>query len=180
MSRIPVSIDPWQPRARDHDFEGDLQAKELPRLREEALEGHPLQVHARFALALGSLGELRLSGAITGELWQTCQRCLQPLAWEFSLHPDAVLLPSGGPSEGLDAADEFVEVDADGRLRPLDWIEEEILLAWPLAPRHEHCEPAAPATEFVPGEGRDNPFAELEQLKGRLKGSTPDDEGPGN
>ncbi len=179
MSRIPISIDPWQPRARDHDFEGALEPKELPRLRAEALEGHPLRVHARFALALGNLNELRLSGAITGELWQTCQRCLQPMAWEFSLHPEAVLLPAGGSSEGLDAGDEFLEVDEDGRLRPLDWIEEEVLLAWPLVPRHEHCEPAAAAIEFAPGEGRDNPFAELEQLKGQLEDGASNDEDRG-
>ena len=164
MSRIPVSLDPWQPRARHLEFEGDLRAEELPRLRADALSGHPLRVHARFQLERGALDEIRLSGTITGELWQTCQRCLQPMAWEFRLEPDAVLLPPEGTPAGMSEGDDFVALEADGLLRPAAWVEEEVLLAWPLVPRHADCEPAAGA-EFEEGEGAENPFAVLEQLK---------------
>ena len=164
MSRIPVSIDPWQPRAQSLEFEGELRLEDMPRLRSEALAEHPLRVHVRFLLERGSLGEVRLTGAITGELWQTCQRCLQPMAWEFRLEADAVLLPAGGSTEGLSEGEDFLELEEDGLLRPFVWVEDEVLLAWPLVPRHEHCEPAA-GREFEPGERGDNPFAVLEQLK---------------
>ncbi len=174
MSRIPVSLDPWQPRARHLEFEGDLRPEDLPRLRADALPGHPLRVHAKFLLERGTLDEMRLSGVISGELWQTCQRCLQPLAWEFRLEADAVLLPPEGTPAGMSEDDDFVELEADGLLRPAAWIEEEILLAWPLVPRHADCEPAA-APEFTEGERGENPFAVLEQLK---KGDGPDRDDP--
>ncbi len=107
---------------------------------------------------------MRLSGTITGELWLTCQRCLQPMAWAFRLQPDAVLQSSEGMPAGVGEDDDRVELEADGLLRPAVWVEEEILLAWPLVPRHEDCEPAA-GPEFEAGERGDNPFAVLEQLK---------------
>ncbi|WP_026278827.1 MULTISPECIES: DUF177 domain-containing protein [unclassified Thioalkalivibrio] len=165
MSRIPVSLDPWQPRARHQEFEGDLSAEDLPRLRDEALAEHPLRVHVRFGLERGALDEVRLAGVITGELWQTCQRCLQPMAWEFRLETDAVILPAGGSVEGLGADEDILELEDDGRLHPAVWAEDEVLLAWPLVPRHVDCEPAV-EPEFVPGQREDNPFAVLEQLKG--------------
>ncbi|WP_026340759.1 DUF177 domain-containing protein [Thioalkalivibrio sp. ALJT] len=164
MSRIPVSLDPWQPRARHLEFEGGLRPEDLPRLSADALPGHPLRVHAQFRLERGPLNEMRLSGTITGELWLTCQRCLQPMAWAFRLQPDAVLQSSEGMPAGVGEDDDRVELEADGLLRPAVWVEEEILLAWPLVPRHEDCEPAA-GPEFEAGERGDNPFAVLEQLK---------------
>lgn len=173
MSRLPVSLDPWQPRARGLEFEGHLGPEDLPRLRADALPGYPLRVHAQFFLERGSLDEMRLRGTITGELWQTCQRCLQPMAWEFRLEADAVLLDPEDTPAGLSEDDDCIELEADGRLRPAAWVEEEILLAWPLVPRHTHCQPAAHA-EFEPGERPDNPFGVLEQLR---KGP-PDPEDP--
>ncbi|WP_026287571.1 DUF177 domain-containing protein [Thioalkalivibrio sp. ALJ24] len=171
MSRVPVSLDPQQPRFQQREFVMDapLEATDFPRLRAESLAGHPLRVVARFEIRRGALGELRVAGAIEGELWHECQRCLQPMAWRFHLTPDAVLVPLEGSIERLDAGDDFVELDAEGLLRPHEWLEEEILLAWPLVPRHEDCD-AGRADEFAAGEGRENPFAVLAGLKDDLPG----------
>ncbi|OOC10897.1 MULTISPECIES: YceD family protein [Thioalkalivibrio] len=170
MSRVPASLDPQQPRVQQREFVMDaLVPGDLPRLRAESLEGHPLHVAARFEIRRGALGELRLSGTIEGELWHECQRCLQPMAWHFRLTPDAVLVPLEGSIEGLDAGDDFVELDAEGLLRPRDWVEEEVLLAWPLVPRHEDCNTGR-TDEFAEGEGRENPFAVLAGLKDDLAG----------
>jgi uncharacterized protein len=168
MSRIPVSLDPFQPRALDQHWEGKFGREDLPRLSAVVPDEAPLAVHAALGLARGMLGEIRLQGAIAGELGQQCQRCLQPMTWRFSLQPDVVLvgperLPDA-PGEGQDV----VELDADGLLRPAAFVEEEILLALPLSPRHDDCGEGE-RREFVPGESRggqeDNPFAILKKLR---------------
>jgi uncharacterized protein len=90
------------------------------------------------------------------------------MTWRFSLEPDVVLVGPEGLSETSGEGQEFVEMDGDGLLRPAEFVEEEILLALPLSPRHEDCA-QGPKREFEPGEGRgsqeDNPFAVLKKLR---------------
>jgi hypothetical protein len=97
MSRIPVSLDPFLPRALNQCWDGELGGDELPRLRAAALEGAPISVRIGLSIVRGALGETRLQGTITGEIGQQCQRCLQPMTWRFSLEPDVVLVDPAGP-----------------------------------------------------------------------------------
>jgi uncharacterized protein len=166
MSRIPVSLDPFLPRALNQRWDGELGGDDLPRVRAAALEGSPIAVRIGLSLVRGALGETRLQGTITGEIGQQCQRCLQPMTWRFSLEPDVVLVDSAGRPPALGDDQEVLELGPDG-LRPAEFVEEEILLALPLAPRHEDCQARLPH-EFEAGGGdRDagNPFAVLQELR---------------
>jgi len=168
MSRVPVSLDPFQPRALDQHWAGEFGRKDLPRLAAVVLEEAPLEVNVAIGLSRGMLGEIRLQGTIAGELGQQCQRCLQPMTWRFSLQPDVILVGPAGLPEAIGEGQDIVELDEDGLLRPAAFVEEEILLALPLSPRHEDCA-QGPRREFEPGEGRgrqeDNPFAVLKKLR---------------
>jgi len=166
MSRIPVSLDPFLPRALNQRWEGELGGDELPRVRAAALEGSSISVRVGLSVVRGALGEIRLQGTITGGIGQQCQRCLQPMMWRFSLEPDVVLVDPAGPPPALGDAQEVLELGPDG-LRPAEFVEEEILLALPLAPRHEDCQARLPH-EFEAGGGdrdAENPFAVLQELR---------------
>lgn len=167
MNRIPLSLDPFLPRALDQEWADAYTGRELPRVRALALEELPLSVHAELSIVRGVVGETRLQGTIAGEMGLRCERCLQPMAWPIHLEADVVLVRPGEVPEGLGEGQEVVEVDPDGLFRPAAWVEEEILLALPLVPRHPDCG-AEHEREFEPGEGDrqvENPFAVLEQLK---------------
>ncbi|MBS0003123.1 MAG: DUF177 domain-containing protein [Thioalkalivibrio sp.] len=167
MSRLPVSLDPFQPRALDQQWQGELGRKELPRLAASVPKGMPLNVHVLIGLVRGLLGEIRLQGAISGELGQQCQRCLQPMTWTFNLEPDVVVAGPEGPPGALGEGQDVLELDEDGLLRPAEFVEEEILLALPLSPRHPDCGERV-QREFEPGAGSgegENPFAVLKKLR---------------
>ena len=168
MTRIPLSLDPFQPRARDQRWEGGFGREDLPRLARVVPEESTFRVQVAIGLERGLLGETRLQGTIAGELGQQCQRCLQPMTWRFRLQPDVVLAGPEGLPESIGEGQDVLELDADGLLRPAGFVEEEILLALPLSPRHEHCGEGA-RREFEPGEGpggeEDSPFAVLKKLR---------------
>ena len=169
MSRIPVSLDPFLPRALERRWEGEYSGEDLPRFREASPEGARISVRVAFTVVRGPLGEIRWQAEIDGETDQVCQRCLQPMRWHFQLRPDVALIRPGDRPSALGEDAERLELGADGLLWPAAVVEDEILLALPLAPRHEQCG-ADWDREFEPGEGdreAENPFAVLGQLRGK-------------
>lgn len=167
MSRLPVSLDPFQPRALDQQWQADFGRRDLPRLAAVVPEATPVDVHVQLGLVRGLLGETRLQGRITGELGQECQRCLGSMSWTFSLEPDVVVAGPEGLPAALGEGQDVLELDEDGLLRPAEFVEEDILLALPLSPRHQECA-GQPQREFEPGTGGgqgENPFAVLKKLR---------------
>ena len=104
---------------------------------------------------------LRLS--VTGEVSLLCQRCMLPFV--FAIDSDSLLTLFNSEAD-IDAAseqDETLEgILASREQSVVDLIEDEILLALPLAPKHDVC-----AAEGKTGgaDGKPNPFAVLQQLK---------------
>lgn len=111
--------------------------------------------------------ELRARTAIRLE----CQRCLQPL--ETVVEFDRPLRFVAGEQEAAaldaDSDEDVLVLSRSLDLREL--VEDELLLALPLVPRHAACPaPLAAAAEPAPAEGeaapaRPNPFAALAALK---------------
>lgn len=168
MSRLPVSLDPFAPNALDRRWEGGYDENDLPRIRAAAAPGAPIIARVVLGIFTGALGEVRLRAEIDGELGQVCQRCLQPMSWRFRLRPDLALVRPGSAASGAEGGADLLEVGDDGLLRLAEWVEEEILLDLPLAPRHEDCA-GGWEREFEPdGRGAEsgNPFAVLKTLRG--------------
>lgn len=99
-----------------------------------------------------------------------CQRCLGALAVPLDLDRWIRFVREASEAEALDAEleDDVLELERQMDLREL--IEDELLLALPLVPRHDVCPQPLPhsagddpATEEAPQ--RPNPFAALAQLK---------------
>lgn len=119
----------------------------------------------------GHADELWLALHAEAEVGLACQRCLQTMAHRLVLDTRIRFV------HGEDAAarlDEEIEADVLALTRSLDLrdlVEDELLLALPIVPRHEACpDPERPST--YPGDASDesqdaaavHPFAVLRQL----------------
>jgi uncharacterized protein len=125
-----------------------------------------------------------LRAAIHGSAWLTCQRCLAPYEQAFDADPIFRIVQTEDEADEFPLDDDEVEVIVGSRHFDLvDLIEEELLLALPLVPKHEVCpaihESLASGADGADGvdsvdevpeqeiesEERVNPFAALESLK---------------
>ncbi|RQH09649.1 DUF177 domain-containing protein [Paraburkholderia dinghuensis] len=132
--------------------------------------------------AEGQQPYLRL--AIHGTAWLTCQRCLAPSEQAFNADPVFRIVQTEDEADEFPLDDDEAEVIVGSRHFDLvDLIEEELLLALPLVPKHEVCpaihESLASGADGADGvdsvddlpeqeieaEERVNPFAALESLK---------------
>jgi uncharacterized protein len=109
-------------------------------------------------------GELMLHLEVGGQLSLACQRCLQAVSFDLDVENLLELVPEGADlsqDELEDDTRDFLPVASE--LDVAELVEDEILLALPVAPRHEKCglPGAADAGERI------NPFATLAGLKGK-------------
>ena len=99
---------------------------------------------------------------VAGEPVLCCQRCLGGVKFPLSIGSRLQLIAPGESWPDDDLEDDGADaVEADPELAVLSLIEDEVLLALPIAPRHEQCDsPSASAS----GHGS-SPFAALAALK---------------
>lgn len=76
-------------------------------------------------------------------VWLTCQRCLNPVFAELSVERPIRFVRGEDQAETLDAEseDDVLALAPTLDLRTL--IEDELILALPIVPRHDECAPAA-------------------------------------
>jgi uncharacterized protein len=127
-------------------------------------------------MATGSVMFFREEGRIVAEvelaatLSLRCQRCLKPMHLPIDCRSRVALVASEEEASGVPPELETA-LAPDGRLRPADLVEEELLLALPAAPRHPgNCpgEQRAEAQESI-AQTTQRPFAALGDLLGRSK-----------
>ena len=112
----------------------------------------------------GERGEPLLQLTVGGTVLLACQRCLEAIAFDLNVDSLLEVVPAGielSQDELEDDTRDFLPVERE--LDVAELVEDEILLALPVAPRHERCglPGAADAGERV------NPFAALAGLKGK-------------
>ena len=164
MSHQPV-IDGLEFARTGSKLQGSWAVADFPRLRDSLhtdagtlryeVHGVP-QEQGRPALRLRLVGSLQL----------ICQRCLGALEFPFCIEVCLQLAATQAEidAEPLEAAgpDRIV---ARREMAVHDLIEDELLLALPIAPRHEDCGVAAPGE----ARGKQSPFAALRGLVGGTK-----------
>lgn len=120
--------------ARSRSLEGEIPLAQLPRLK-----GLLANSEGSVAVVLRLLQ--RREGFVTAELCYrvalelTCQRCLEPLPTGMEDCVQMAIVESPAVEPYLPAECEPVLLD-DGRLRPADLVEDELLIALPMAPKH--------------------------------------------
>jgi len=124
------------------------------------------QVRGEQRQASGLVQQIWLHLAVTTTGWPTCQRCLQPFSLPMQFERALRFAANEAEAEALDAdsEDDVLALAPAYDLRIL--VEDELLLAWPIVPRHDACSPP----QHDPGSAGDeteNPFAALASLKQR-------------
>lgn len=125
------------------------------------------RVHGERRPVTGGEDELWLGLQAQTTVWLTCQRCLQPMREPLAVDCRIRFVRGEAAAEALDAE---LEDDVLALVRSLDvaeLIEDELLLALPIVPRHGECpEPLPlPADEAPEPAPADSPFAVLQGLK---------------
>ena len=106
--------------------------------------------------------ELFLDLAVRGVLRLRCQRCLEPMEFPVDLNSRFLLVEAGQdwPDDELEE-ERFDAIEADRAMDLWALVEDDVLLALPIEPRHENCAQLAAA----PKKGDALPFAALAGLK---------------
>ena len=157
-----VIPDPFEFARRAQRLSGEIDARSLSRLAAELCDTGAVQ-QVRYELSGSESGDKFFVGiSASAQLIMQCQRCLGEVSCTVNADSRLLLVPRGEamPDEGLEE-DDFDPVEAGHDFDVLGAIEEELLLALPLAPTHDDC--SVPAAQEN-GDDR-SPFALLKALK---------------
>lgn len=138
---------------------GRLDLESLPRLAQSGCSGSVVD----FVLTgeINERGKPGLRLAVRASVRLECQRCLGNV--DLALQLDSQLELAANEAEILAADDEVERVVAGHEMRVADLVEEELILALPMAPRHEQCLAAIEAE----GGGKPSAFEALGALRKR-------------
>jgi len=169
---VGTRIDPWPLVAVEQGFEGEAFPSDLPRFSQAlAVQQGTAEWPARFQLRFGRDANARpvATGWVSLAVRLVCQRCLDEVRVTLDGSVAVALIRGDAGAEGLPGHLDPVVVDADG-IRPLDLVEDELLLRIPQIPLHGQgdCEPPMSVRAGGPAEEprRENPFAALVALRG--------------
>ena len=154
---------------RQADVAFEIPLDQLPRVRAQlASSGGKISGVAHFRREAGfRVVALQMDGVAT----LTCQRCLEPMKWPVGSMARVALVAA--ESEADRVPQEFETVLApENRIRVLDLVEEELLLALPLVPLHAdagECSgrksvPGVAAEAAEPEQDTQRPFERLGEL----------------
>ena len=169
-----VSLNKWE----DNGFEwaGEIAPSSFGRLAAILSTEHEQAKIQLNATLYRRNNVLHLSFKLTGDVWLTCQRCLQPVAIDLTDDYDIALLDNESQVRLINEEQDYLLLDeviteqSPERLLPLKkLVEDEILLKTPMAPKHDDCEMTVEQFGEIPEEEEsENPFAALASLKGKL------------
>lgn len=147
------------------ELKGSIPLAQLSRLHDQLADTSG-EVHWHIEGGVDRLQRLWLYLEVTGDLQLVCQRCLTGVPWP--LHSETVLTQFTSEAD-IDEA-EAIDEDLEGMLidPALDieaLVEDEILLALPIAPTHTQCSDKDALAKLA--SDKPNPFAVLAQLKTR-------------
>lgn len=174
MTILPEFIDPWRASEQGMRINGTVDDTQLNRV--PGLLSKPAGT-VQFGLEFFRDMQKRhcVRGKIKGSLWLVCQRCLEPVEVRINVAMTLALVRKYEDVELLPDQYESLVVTT-AQIRPLDLVEDEIILVLPYIPLHQNedvCRIRSAGadkvveTPFQPEE-EEHPFQMLEQLKHRL------------
>ncbi|MEN2752263.1 YceD family protein [Psychrobacter sp. FBL11] len=169
-----ISLDKWADSG--FDWQGEVAPAKFERLAKLLTDEHEQPKLSLDANLYRHNNVLHFTFKLTGKIWLTCQRCLQPVETDLTDNYDIALLDDEDQVRLIDneqdylLLDEIITEQTSERFLPFKkLIEDEILLKTPLAPKHDDCEMVVEQFGDIPEEEEtENPFAALAALKGKL------------
>ena len=165
-------------RARGR-LEGRTPLSDLRRLAESLVcpadgSGQPVEWTAvgTWTERVGRPPEPRIALRASARVWQTCQRCLQPAVEDLVVDNSFFFVDGEEEAARLDEEGDEDVLALPRALKLLDLLEDELILALPIVPRHTVCpdplayDPGVAAAEdSAQTEAPAHPFAALAGLK---------------
>jgi len=145
---------------------GEIAVADLERLAAECLNP---TTSLRWSLQgdTDTLSNARLTLSVNAVVPLVCQRCVAPFEFTIASQSMLVLAKSEEQADEIEQLldDESIDVIVGSRtLNVLELIEDEALLAIPLAPKHELC-PGSAAIEELATAKKPSPFEVLKNIK---------------
>jgi uncharacterized metal-binding protein YceD (DUF177 family) len=131
----------------------------------------PVGIKLEFSWADGNREIPALTGQIKASIAALCQRCLEPCEIEVETELNVALLQESSPlktAENGFTDFEVWELEEDA-IRPLDIVEEALIMALPLSPLHRSRDLCGPLADNVEQKetGTVRPFADLKSQMGK-------------
>jgi uncharacterized protein len=167
VEHLPELIDPLALAEKGRQFKGSLPLSKMIRLQDLLLDA---QGEVSVTLKFGKDGKFAVvTGVVAADLELQCQCCLGAIPWKVDCTVNLGLVRSLAEADLLPESYEPLLLEGESLMPLADIVQEELLLALPVIPQHEACEPAAQAQpkKEPPRQlpERPNPFAVLAKLK---------------
>lgn len=166
QTRLPDQIDLWKLAATTARLQGEVALADMPRLT-SLLSAFQDQVAVRLEGGTDKQQVPFVAGNLEVTVELICQRCLEPIQWPLSVAFRWGLVHAEGQAAGLPKEyDPLVVPESGVMISAL--VEDELILALPLIPRHNdirQCEANGFALPPQAPSARRNPFAALSPLK---------------
>ena len=160
----PDRVDPWRFAELGKELRGRVGSMGLARLAPSLVGGGDAVYRLRFGLDAD--GRAIMEGDVTAELHVQCQRCLGAMA--VPVDSRFALAFVRGLDEANALPDRYEPAwSEDGLVRPIDLVEDELILCLPAVPLHPEggCVPPPERGEVRATAGHDSPFAVLASLR---------------
>jgi len=167
--KLPVTVDPYRTAQQRLDFNTSVEARLLKRIT-EATAGEPSDAKVSISFGKDSQGLIVIEGSVSLDVNLECQRCgeifTQACETEFRYSP----VKNDSAAEDLPDAYEPIELDANGEINPISFIEDEVIVNLPLVALHPEEDCSVNPNEMTfgtiePADKQPNPFASLADLK---------------
>jgi len=169
--RVPDFVNPFRAAESGQTIAGRVEFARMGRLV-EAVENRDGGAEVSLSFAVDEQDIPHVRGKVNGEVVLICQRCLEPMAVPIAI--EMALGIVGSDDEAKRLPEHYEPLVTGGKpLAIAELIEDEILLALPVIPRHDDgvCAAANVANKEEPGDEDDasstNPFAVLARLKSK-------------
>jgi uncharacterized protein len=159
-------IDAFEFCRLEERLEGETPVIDLKRLAAECVNPSS---SLRWSLVGGfnQLGYPQLIMSVAGGVSLLCQRCVTPFEFAFASQSLLLLAKSEEQADEIEEAiaDDTIDVIVGSRtMSVMELVEDEALLALPLAPKHEVC-PGNAAVKELDEAKKPSPFAVLKNIK---------------
>ena len=171
---LPELIDHRKMAGQAGILKGSVPVQQFTRLR-EMLEAGDGDVHLKLAFSKGGRDRTHVTGVVTARVELICQNCLTRYGQEIGSNVKMDIFPSEESLKAAHEAEHSLEQSVDGLVCPgklarvVDLVEDELLLAVPMIPRHDaqacpdnnYEAPAETIVEPVDDRTTYRPFADL-------------------
>ncbi|CAH9018453.1 YceD family protein [Candidatus Nitrosacidococcus sp. I8] len=136
LAYLPNEVLPWQLVKSGTTLEGEILFANMPRVIEEVLNKTG-SVWANLKFGYDNKGIPIIQGNIKANIYFTCQRCLQPMNTGISSKIALCLVYKDTDIDQYNKLPyEFIVLSTLDNLSLWDLIEDELLLSFPIAPKH--------------------------------------------